>query len=357
MKLRIELKHTLTFLIIPLLLVFLTGCAAYGPKTIARDRFDYSGGLATSWKNQMLLNIVKMRYMDTPVFLDVTSVINSYTLQSEVNLGLTFKQPSAENSQTLGGKALYSDRPTITYSPLMGQNFMKTLLTPTKPEVIFTLIQIGWRADALMRISVKSINSVFNQGSKGSDQPDTDPRFASVISAFRRIQLSDSIGMKMKPNESGVTPLIFFRRNASEEVLKDIRYLRETLGLDPDAEELSLRFASVSAHNKELAVLTRSMLEVLIAVSAGVEVPQEDVETNRASPGPTDQGVDPLVLIRSGKEEPKDAFVAIPYRDLWFWVEDTDLDSKRMFTFLVVLFTLTESGDSAPGPVITIPAG
>jgi len=350
-------KRSLIYLLLPALLVFLAGCAAIGPKTIPRDRFDYSIGLATSWKNQMLLNIVKLRYMDTPVFLDVTSVINSYTLQTEVNLGLTFKQPGSENSQVLGGKGLYSDRPTITYSPLIGKRFLKALLTPTKPRTIFNLIQIGWRADALMSLTVKSINGIYNYGSKGPDQPDIDPRFASLLSAFRRIQLSDAIGMRMKPTESGATPLIFFRRNASEEVLKDVRYIREILGLDPEADELSMRFAVVPVNNTELAILTRSMLEVLIAISIGVEVPPEDVESNRATPGLSDPGVESLIHVRSGEKKPEDAFVTIPYRDRWFWIEDTDLESKRLFTFLVVLFTLTESGESAPGPMITIPAG
>lgn len=357
MKERIKPKRALTCLLIPLLLISLAGCAAIGPKTLARDRFDYSTGLAKSWKNQMLLNIVKLRYMDTPVFLDVTSVINSYTLQTEVNLGMTFKQPSSENSQTLGGKGLYSDRPTITYSPLLGARFSKALLTPTPPRTIFSMIQVGWRADLLIRISVKSLNGIYNQGSRGADRQDYDPRFLSLVEAMRRIQLSDAVGMRIKTTEDGATPLIFFRRNLSEEVMKDILFVRETLGLDPDANELSLRFDAVPAHDRELAILTRSMLEVLIAISLGVDVPPEDVQENRAVPAPTDPGFEPLIRIHSGKEMPKDAFTSVPYRDRWFWVEDTDLDSKRLFTFLIVLFTLTETGESGPQPVITIPAG
>jgi hypothetical protein len=357
MKKKIKPKRAFTCLLIPLLLISLAGCATIGPNTIARDRFDYSTGLATSWKNQMLLNIVKLRYMDTPVFLDVTSVINSYTLQTEVNLGMTFKQPSTESSQTLGGKGLYSDRPTITYSPLLGDKFSKALLTPTPPKTVFFLIQVGWRADLLLRLSVKSINGIYNQGSRGADQQDFDPRFLSLVEAIRRIQLSDAVGMRIRETEDGATPLIFFRQDLSEEVMKDIMFIRETLRLDFDAEELSLRFGAVPSSNTELAVLTRSMLEVIIAISAGVDVPPEHVQENRAVPAPTDPGFEPLIRIRSGTEMPEDAFTAIPYKDHWFWIEDTDLHSKRLFTFLIVLFTLTESGESAPGPIIPIPAG
>jgi len=357
MKIKVVVKCALTCLFIPLLLISLAGCAAFGPKTIPRDRFEYSTGLATSWKNQMLLNIVKLRYMDTPVFLDVTSVINSYTLQSEVNMGLSFKQPSHENSQTLGGKGIYSDRPTISYVPLMGDRFTKSLLTPTKPETIFTLIQVGWRADLLMRITVKSINGIYNEGERGSDQLNSGRRFSNLIQAFRRIQLSNAVGMKMGKTEGGTTPLLFFRHEVPQEVEKDVQFLRETLRLNPDTEEFQLTFGALSTNDKEIALLTRSMLEVLIAISLDIEVPQEHLEMNRAVPSPPDIGLEPLIGIRSGEEEPEDAFVAIPYRNHWFWIEDTDLNSKKLFTFLLFLFNLTETGDMINAPVMTIPAG
>ena len=70
-------------------LLFFTGCSHIGPKTLPRDRFDYNTAIADSWKEQSLLNIVKLRYADMPLFVEVASVVSGYTLESSVNLGGT----------------------------------------------------------------------------------------------------------------------------------------------------------------------------------------------------------------------------------------------------------------------------
>ena len=55
--------------VVLLILGFVNGCASIGPSTVARDRFDYTTAISDSWKAQMLLNVVKLRYADAPVFL------------------------------------------------------------------------------------------------------------------------------------------------------------------------------------------------------------------------------------------------------------------------------------------------
>jgi hypothetical protein len=69
------------------------------------------------------------------------------------------------------------------------------------------------------------------------------------------------------------------------------------------------------------------------------------------------QGVDSPLRVRFGGERPESAFVAARYRDRWFWIDDRDFHSKRTFTFLMILFSLTESGEGQGVPLVTIPAG
>jgi hypothetical protein len=48
--------------------------------------------------------------------------------------------------------------------------------------------------------------------------------------------------------------------------------------------------------------------------------------------------------------------VAVAYRDAWFWIDDRDIRSKRAFAFMLMLFTLTDTGENDSLPLITIPA-
>ena len=103
---------------------------------VTRDRFDYSGAVAESWKRQMLLNLVKLRYSDAPVFLDVGQIVSGYTLQSTFSAaGNIFNSsgvvPGVPSSSIgLGAQGQFIDRPTITYTPLMGERFARSLMTP-----------------------------------------------------------------------------------------------------------------------------------------------------------------------------------------------------------------------------------
>jgi hypothetical protein len=263
---------------------------------------------------------------------------------------------------SLGAAGRYTDKPTITYSPLLGHRFTRSLMTPVPPGVVVSLIQAGWAADAVLRVMVTSANGVQNRFGAGARARGADPDFYRLSSALRRIQATGAVGMRVdrvKDQEWAVLTLP--RENVTEEIEQEQRAVREVLGLRQDLREIRVVFGSAPRGDDEIAMVTRSMLEVLIDLASSIDVPPSHVEEGRTygtrafeTDGPG--GFRPLIRVLSGSGPPGDAFVAIPYRGHWFWVDDRDHPSKMMFSFLLILLSLTDVDPAKGAPIITIPA-
>ena len=107
--------------------------------------------------------------------------------------------------------------------------------------------------------------------------------------------------------------------------------------------------------------MSRSMLAILLEIANGIEVPNEHVAKGitamsaRVADAP-DLHDRPLISILSGSSPPVDAFASVRYGDTWYWINNTDLASKRVFTFLMMFFSLAETGVTPQTPVLTVPA-
>src|SRR5580765_513365 len=216
-------------------LLLLTGCAHLGPKTVAVDRFDYSTAVADSWKQQTLLNIIKLRYMDLPVFVDVASIVAGYSLQTgvSVNGALSTERAVQGNYASIGGQAIYTDRPTITYVPMTGDKFLRGLITPIDPKNIFFMLQSGYAADFLLGLTVEGLNGVRNRSTAGGAVREADPEFLRALQLLREVQSAGAIGMRVEEDKvKGSTGVIFFRReDVSADILKKGAEIRQLLKL------------------------------------------------------------------------------------------------------------------------------
>ena len=359
------MKTKLTFAVCGLALM-VTGChRSLGPRGVARDRPEYGVALAESWKEQTLLNIVKIRYADPPMFLDVGNIVSSYSLSQTVSVGgaiSTGGGSATSGSVPLGASGTFSNSPTVTYVPLTGSKFVKNLMVPLPPDAIFLAIQSGQPADAIMFETLASINGLRNQEATFSGITPADPGFHRARVLLRKIQQSGAVRLYLveEPNKRQTSMLTFRTRGVSPETLEDISGLRRVLGLNPDATEFKLVFGAAASDDTEVAVLPRSILMLMQTMAAQVEVPPEDVTQTRAMPGFARghdvPGVDRLIRIHSAKAKPADAFVSVYYRNTWFWIDDGDLQSKQVFSLITTLFAMVDTNPRENLPVVTIPA-
>lgn len=317
------MKHPLTIIVFSIL--FLTGCGALGPNTIPRDRFDYNMEIARSWKEQTLLNIVKLRYADMPLFVEVASVVSGYSLESSVSAGGTVSAKDAVQGDffSLGTGGKYTDRPTITYVPITGQKFNKSFMTPIPPRLILFLMQSGWPVDMIFPITVDSVNGLRGRISAGVNERSGDSEFYRVISGLRKLQKSGYVGMRIIKGEDKeeTTVMFFYRKNMTLEIKEVLQEVNNLLGLQTGATDIKVNYGSIPKNDLEIAMLTRSMMQIMVVLAAQIDVPPEHVADGQTIPslgapdGSSEEKIGQLIKVNFSKDKPEKAFIAVKYAD------------------------------------------
>lgn len=345
--------------VVGVLLAGLTACSSIGPTTIPRDRFDYSGALATSWKNQLLLNIVKTRYLDLPIYLEVGQIVGGYSMETEFTArGQVAEGGGGDTFLGMGGRRTYTDRPTITYTPLTGERFLKSFLTPLHPAKVLTLVQSGFAADFVLELTGESLNGLHNRPVAIDRQSSADPDFFHALALLRQIQAAGAVGLRLDYTDPDhpTTLVSFLPDRRSPDVLTQIEQLRGLLGLAADLSEFRLVQSPLPGGPGELAIATRSVAQITAALAQDVEVPPTHVQRRLAPVVALQTAAEPSLLhVLSGSAKPEDAFVAVSYEGEWFWVANDDWRSKRTIFSMLFLFTLADAGGPDQMPVLTIP--
>jgi len=292
-----------------------------------------------------------------PVYLDIASVVSSRSVSADLSLEANrYGNDPARSNSTLGASGSYTESPTVSYAPLTGARLVNSLLRPIQPDTVFAMISGGRKVDFLLRAAVRSINGVYGATTLSPNARPEDDAFARVIEAIGRIEQADALGLRIEKREDHAVTYVMFHQDRGPGTQDDIRLVKELLGLDPERNEYRLVFGSARRPD-QIALNTRSIQQVMGELASGVEVPEQDLREGRASARARAGGDDTprLMRVHSGDAAPTDAFVAVPYRGRWFWVDDRDLASKRMFVFLLMFMSITESGALPQAPVLTIP--
>lgn len=315
-------------------------------------RASYNEAISESADQQMLLNLVRLRYLHSTTFLQLSSVVTQYSLATDVGVGGGYNPGAGGGPLPVGnvsGSAgvAVSERPTITYTPLQGEQFVRRLATPLTPEQIMMMLQVGWGADLVLETCIAQVNDVHAPFTSSTADPGDFHRLGELL---HTIQFSHELSIE----HSDRGPMLSVRPPAGGEPSADALEALALLGLAPEIREYPVTAKRTPRMPGTVAIRGRSVLSAMFYLSQGVETPAGDMAAREIGvPTPIPE---PLLRVQSSSRAPKDAYVSVRYRDHWFYIDETDLESKRAFVLLSFLFTLT-AAPSGLGPVLTVGTG
>jgi len=354
------------------LVLLLAACQSGGPgpRAVVVERGAFNTAIQRTDSEQLLLNIVRLRYVDTPQFLELSSIAS----QVEVEMGGSLSADIPERSRRdldlgLGASVTVTRAPTVSYTPLQGEEFARQLLTPIDERTLVLLYHSGWSVDRLLRLTMQGLGPLPNAPRASGPTPASQPvfeDFLAVAEDLRLLQIAGRLKLGEGAGQSvGFVQLVIDMDLPREGEPEDpARTVRELLGLPMNERRvvLATHHGSQPGH---CSILPRSLMAMLFYASQAVEVPEEDLAAGVATRTLRADGTafdwnelfGGLFEVHSASQMPEAAYVAVPYRDRWFYIADDDLASKATFSLLDQLFALRAGDRASSAPVLTLPVG
>lgn len=343
-----------------------SACAQLGPDLVKAGRNDYNIAIQQTEGEELVLNIVRLRYGDRPLYMDVGSVSTQFSWNQGLTASYTSRQSPAFNEAGVEGKLEYSERPTITYTPLGGADFVRGLLTPLDMNAFVLLVNSGWSIERLLRLTVDRMNGLENAPTAAGPTPWVAPRYAKfrrVAELLRALQVKGALDFGYRRREREKVPTLYIEADALD--WDETRELYSLLGFEPGRTVFKLNERCNTPHRDALGINTRSLMEMGFFLSHGVDIPQQHATrgivniTRDAKGEPFDwsQVVGGLFNIRSSTEKPADANISIRYRGHWFYIADSDINTKYTILLTEQLGALLGGKVEKAGPVLTLPIG
>ncbi|MDR2628529.1 MAG: hypothetical protein LBC30_00830 [Puniceicoccales bacterium] len=348
-----------------------SGCQSIGPKIIEHSHPLYNNAVVSVIDNQLLLNIVRLKYRENPLFLEVNSITESRNSGADGGLRALEWFPHDISSKTKVVPHFLTKNyqiPTISYRPVRGKEFIKYLMTPIPLNVTLGMSSSGWKLQRVFNTCVEKINDVENAPSASGPTPRHKPnyeKFYEMTDLLKKLEDANLIAIGIDPNnQQGL--IMRIKQNTANNA--DVTKFKQILGLDQNKNEFFFDSNFLKTGSNGLIVRTRSLMGVLFYLSHAVDVPVEDIENGVVQTTVAeDESVfdwsqnasGTLLKVHCSKAKPRDAFVAAYYRNHWFYIADSDLHSKSTFMFISMLFNL-QAGEASSAdvvPTLTIPVG
>jgi hypothetical protein len=400
------------------ILAFLGAClgCGFGPRSLVQTRLQYNEAVKTTSEEQFLLNIVRLRYTDTPSSLAISNIADQQELASELQAIPFFLAGAADGfrSQALPQASLSrASRPTLSYTPLDDEEYTRRLFTPISLNGAFYLSRTTWPIATVFRLYLENLNWVSNAETASGPTPKCAPDYAQFlegICALQELQDAQLVQLFIDQQEEILAGPFPDPPNASDLAIKAVEMelevrkepqgfclIRKTnqpmLAIDPraklntawdtfcrcfhvDPEVSTLKitteelppFSDPNGPRLELLDLeTRSLLQALFFVSHGIDVPKEHIVAGKVpmtcNPDGTSfdwrQVMDGLFHVHcvKSKRRPEEAYVAVRYEDYWYYIDHRDRDTKATFALLLEVSRLELQSYESEAPLLTIPLG
>jgi hypothetical protein len=373
-----------------------SGCTSFGPTKLVGSHEGYNDAVQLTVTREVLKNIVRKRYADPMQFITVSAINAQFSVSAGANAGVS-GNGSDRATGSVGGTVGYSESPTITYVPQLDAGLNKSLDSPIElREAVSYIFNWGQFQPYEVGLVVGAINDAPDRGGSAGaryrEQVDALVRLferGATLKYFREfyprhepIPMSQVGGLAYTlAAQAG-----FYFYDAGEGKVHiaskhlgiglvvhgphegDTAADLHTLGLTPGESFYPIR-APGEAEPKQYGLQPNTIwfaprsVEGMIELAAmGVEIPSAHARSGIAPPqGPAaNSGVEIPIRIRYSGQQP-DSIYRIQHRGYWFYIDDTDTISKKLFSLLVDTYTSRigskVSSDEAPQIVLPIGGG
>jgi hypothetical protein len=349
-----------------------SGCATISGSVLRDNREKFNEIAQITNAEQLPLNIVRLRYANSPYFLEISSVSASATMGAALaisgntaaaGLGLS---PNTAISPTVS----YSQTPSFVFQPLTGEKFARELLRPVDLRTLALLRTAGWDLRQILLVMVDSINGIPNAPAATQFTSDVIPEnaeFRRVVDLLDRLEASGLIQLGLDSSPAAPDPrvdvVLSLQIDRSAAASPDGQELIRRLALDPAALTYRLAAAAAGGGGKNIAVKPRSVLAAMRYLSKGMEMPDADLAAGylpilRKPDGTVfDWGalLSGIFRIRTADSVPLTAYVRKQHQGRWFFIDNADLKSKQTFALMETALAL-QAGDVPPiSTILTLP--
>jgi len=340
--------------------MLLAGCSHFGADAVHRSRMDYNIAIAQTNSEQLLLNLVRLKYRDTPFFMETASISTSFSFGAGLEFSASLL-PSVADSYEISPSIGYSEMPTITYMPLQGDQFVKSMMTPLDISILALLYHSGWSIDRVLRVTVQYLNGIPNAPTASGPTPEIVPEyqeFNTVSALIRRLQQQNAITLGISDKEKALVFRIMPEKHGSA----DVQTLLKILNLDKETLQFPI-VSGIGISDKQVTITLRPLIASMFYLSQAVQVPEFHQKLGKVTATKDETGqlfdwhkvTEDLFKIHSSESQPQSAYVAVRYRGAWFYIDDNDLTSKSTFSLLTQLLALQAGESKSVAPILTIP--